>query len=153
MRKKIIALALLVGLGLGAMLGTHAIREARAQSVNFTYQTAGGYISISAATPAILISATTGKQIVVIGMKLAAVSTGGPITFYNGANAANTLFAGGNGFTAYCPASTTANNNVDIGASLLPIQGSGVLATSAGSALCAQLGSCTLCYQIQYYLQ
>lgn len=161
LRPTALALVLaLIAIGLIGALSVHSPREARAQNTQLVTQTVGGQISIAAGTPAVLITNTTtgssAQKIVVTGMKLATVSTGGIVQFYNGtANPATTglTFVNGNPFAAYVPASTSVNNNVEIGANILPQQGTGVLATTAGNHFAAQLNGCTLVYEISYFYQ
>lgn len=156
---RILALALVVALvssGLAAVIDTTAPKKARAQSLVYTLLTSSGQISIASGTPAVIVSATSGKSIVVTGLQLATVSTGGVVTFYNGTSAPTTTgltFLNGNTLNAYVPASTSVNNNVVIPASLLPPEGTGSIATTAGNAFCAQLNGCTLVFLVQYYLR
>lgn len=159
MRNKfVVAILALVLLGVGAGLGpVLELRKAHAQSLQLSYSVASGTVSIAAGTPAVLVTNTTtgnsAQKIVVVGVKLATITTGGIVTFYNGADATKTAFAGGNGLSVYAPVSTTVNNNVTLDSTVLPQQGSGVVATTAGSSFCAQLNGSTIVYQVQYYMQ
>lgn len=117
---------------------------------------ASGQISIASGTPAVIVTGTTGMKIVVTGMRLATVTTGGVVTFYDGAATTTALL------TAYVPASTTANNNVEISPTFLGdawptlAGGAGTAGTgygTTGNSLCAQLNGSTLVYEVTYYLK
>lgn len=105
-------------------------------------KTDSGTISIAGGTPAILISAsTTGKAIRVKEMQLSTITTGGIVTFYNGADATKFLS------NAYVVPSTTVNNNVRVPEGLCNF------VTAANQPLCAQLNGCTLVWTIRYQLE
>ena len=125
-----------------------ANRIALAQQFGAPVITASSTIAISGSTPAVIVTAVAGRSIVVTSMKIASITTGGIVTFYNGT--ASAAFGDGNGLNVYAPASTSVNNNVDVTAALIGPTGK---ATTAGNGLYAQLNGCTLCYTVQYYLQ
>lgn len=100
--------------------------------------------SISAGTPAVLVSAVAGKSIIVKAMKLSTVTTGGLVSFYNGADASKFVH------NTYVPVSSpTTGAPIDVPESII---GPG-FKTDPGVALCAQLNGCTLVWEIQYQLE
>lgn len=129
--------------------------RARAQNVASGQKMASGSTSISAGTPAVIVTGTAGAKIVVTAMRIATVTTGGLVTFYDGAATTTALFS------VYAPASTSVNNNVEVSPFFLGnawptiAGGAGTAGTgygTAGNSLCAQLNGCTLVYEICYYL-
>jgi hypothetical protein len=148
--------ALVLGIFSVLGLGTFVAEKVAHAQQGYNLSTVGGSVSISGATPAVLVSGVAGQKIYVVSMRLATVGTGGLVQLYNGtANPTTTglTFANGNPFAAYVPASTSVNNNVFIGPEILPQQGGGMLITSSGLPLCAQLNGAILVYEVQYYVQ
>lgn len=144
----------LVAAGLFGAAQTAALHESHAQNLGFATQTASGATSISAGTPAVLISAsTTGQTIIVTKIRIATVTAGGTVTFYNGtANPLTTglTFKGGNNLSMFAPVSTAVNNNVELS---LPQQGAGIIQTATNTAFCAQLNGASLVYYAEFYYQ
>ena len=153
LRQYLVALVVAVAVMVGVVMHAPA---AKAGNPAAGQKIASGQTSIASGTPAVIVTGTSGQKIVVTAMKLATVSTGGVVTFYDGAATTTALF------TAYVPASTSVNNNVDITSDFLGnawptlAGGAGTAGTSygtAGNSLCAQLNGCTLVYSVTYYVQ